>query len=138
MVSIRLPVQLPVLSNNKNKNARTFINKSRGMFSPDSLRVRLPRASQIYCDVTFPVTKKVQTFIFPVATGAVLTIRDVLYANTIALQKMAEGNEEKVGVLDQFKYNGRFEYTYSFEANAPIVRCKFELFPVDLWHPELH
>ena len=91
--------------------------------------------------MTFPVTREERTYVFDVVKGADLTKGVLLYANTIALQLMAEegGNEEKVACLDRFKYNGRSIVNYYYnedskdDDSAVIVRCEFELSPVGLW-----
>ena len=115
-------------------------NLHSSFIDPDFLEGRTS-ASQIHCKVTFPVTREERTYVFDVAKGADLTKGVLLYANTIALQLMAEegGNEEKVACLDRFKYNGQSIVNYYYNEDSKdddsvvIVRCEFELSPVGLW-----
>jgi hypothetical protein len=103
--------------------------------NPDFLEGRTG-ASQIHCKVKFPVTKEERTYVFDVAKGAVLTKGVLLYAYTIALQMMTEGDEEKVAILESVKYNGCSiaKYFYNEDSedydNVAVVRCEFKLSPV--------
>ena len=64
-------------------------NLHSSFIDPDFLDGRT-KASQIHCKVTFPVTREERIYVFDVAKGANLTKGVLLYANTIALQLMAE------------------------------------------------
>ena len=113
-------------------------NLHSSFINPDFLEGRTS-ASQIHCKVTFPGTKEERTYVFDVAKGAVLTKGVLLYANTIALQLMAKGDDEKLACLDLFEYNGQSIVNYYYnediedDDSTMIVRCEFELSPVGLW-----
>ena len=113
-------------------------NLHSSFINPDFLEGRT-KVSQIHCKVTFPVTKEEQTFIFGIVTGAVLTKGVLLYANTIALQMMADGDDEKAAILESVKYDGRSVVNYYYDEdstnddNAVVVHCEFELSSVGSW-----
>ena len=113
-------------------------NLHSSFINPDFLEGRTG-ASQIHFNVTFPGSREERTYVFDVAKGVVLTKGVLLYANTIALQLMAEGDDEKVAYLDHFKYDGRsiVDYFYNEDSdddtNVAIVRCEFKLSPVGMW-----
>lgn len=113
-------------------------NLHSSFINPDFLEGRT-KATQIHCKVTFPGTKEERTYVFDVAKGAILTKGVLLYANTIALQMMANGDDEKAAILESVKYNGCsvVDYFYNEDSedydNVAVVRCEFELSPVGLW-----